>query len=390
MYSHQPYLFNWLDDYFVPPNEQHVLQKINLALVYLNQLKDPNLVMKDHRAYNSLIFLSSINSDIYYAQLITYNQIAAIFSNICFYYQEKLRLFLKGTMPEDQSYEFDFFSAVLNLLHLITDRSKSFSDAFMLNRGVNSLINYLDDDSLVKRLLDFNRKDDKRKVDTRLTGLDLLSVILGSLVNISSISENAKVEFNVINVYNVMSKLLKQIKSHEALRILVVMNVVNIANDEQISKTLLIKTVAEDVSKIIKIAAKSLSENLHVKRTKTFIENEDDIEIFGEVCFIFHKNWNWNIAKLFMTLTRLAINDEMKYDLYETFNMKEILEKIIFYGNETEKLYATKLLWQLCFDGAVAKKVKGDFNLFQPILNMTKQVSLKNNALKKYCEGNGT
>lgn len=59
----------------------------------------------------------------------------------------------------------------------------------------------------------------------------------------------------------------------------------------------------------------------------------------------------------------MAVNDNIKYDIYYTYKMRDHLRVIIKKGSEGEREFALVLLNQLCFDERIAKDILQDSDL---------------------------
>ena len=85
-------------------------------------------------------------------------------------------------------------------------------------------------------------------------------------------------------------------------------------------------------------------------------------------------------------LYNFAVSDEIKYEIYETFLMKNNLNVFILQGNSIEQEYSLKLLMQLCYDKRVLESLvdeeKKDLVTFISDLakNQTENKSLTRNA----------
>lgn len=82
-------------------------------------------------------------------------------------------------------------------------------------------------------------------------------------------------------------------------------------------------------------------------------------------------------------LYNFAVSDEIKFDIYETFSMKKQLKMLILYGNNLEKEYGLKLLWQLCYDQRVANHVINDTVLVDYIRDLMNNQSSSESLAKK-------
>jgi len=67
------------------------------------------------------------------------------------------------------------------------------------------------------------------------------------------------------------------------------------------------------------------------------------------------------------SLYSFAVSDDIKYLLYKNFDMRDVLRKIIYNGNKSERESAFKLLYQLCFDDKISTDIKEDTKLYDLI-----------------------
>jgi hypothetical protein len=95
----------------------------------------------------------------------------------------------------------------------------------------------------------------------------------------------------------------------------------------------------------------------------------------------------WNLVEVIEDLYSFASHDFIKQKIYDKCNSKHDLSKIIYNGNEIEKQYAIKLLWKLCFNEHVARCVANDFKLFDYIRKLANQTNLRNERLRRNCQG---
>ncbi len=93
----------------------------------------------------------------------------------------------------------------------------------------------------------------------------------------------------------------------------------------------------------------------------------------------------FHLVELQHSLYHLAVNDNIKKEIYEKYSMRECAKSIILKGNEVEKEYTLKLLYQLCFDDEVAKNIAK--NLENDLKALIKDPNLKRKNIKKYCKG---
>lgn len=81
----------------------------------------------------------------------------------------------------------------------------------------------------------------------------------------------------------------------------------------------------------------------------------------------------------------MSVNDTLKKEMYETYNMKSCLKKLIIKGNVTEKSFGTKLLYQLCFDQNIINDLEKDTEFIDYLKNLSNENL--NSLLKKSCDG---
>ena len=82
-------------------------------------------------------------------------------------------------------------------------------------------------------------------------------------------------------------------------------------------------------------------------------------------------------------LYNFAVSDEIKFDIYETFSMKKQLKMLILYGNNLEKDYGLKLLWQLCYDQRCANHVINDTVLVEYVRDVMNNSATSESLVKK-------
>ena len=113
--------------------------------------------------------------------------------------------------------------------------------------------------------------------------------------------------------------------------------------------------------------------------------SEDDDE--EDVAFINSDNSEeWNLLELLEALYHLSVNDNIKLDIYKTYGMRETLKKLIMRGNEIEREFALRTLYQLCFDDEIAEDVAqqpdlAEFIAAQPLRK------LRRKRIAKNCDG---
>ncbi len=67
--------------------------------------------------------------------------------------------------------------------------------------------------------------------------------------------------------------------------------------------------------------------------------------------------------------------------------MKVHLKKLTYNGNEVEKEFAVKLLYQLSFDDTIAKDLADDEKILTYLNDLMQNENVKRKQLKRGCEG---
>lgn len=389
--------YNLLDRLYAP-NSISMAYKFEKCVQYLCLINDPAGIFNDERAYRVMKFLRdySEDNDDLVKIILEYKSLIEVLSNILLYYISDLKLFLssysksskaKLTDEQERQYmeEFDFMEELIYLLRNLTNKSKTICYKFHDNNGTKALLDYLNDDALVKRMLKLKQRMNKNETSMiRQVGYHLLMGILGIMFNLSYIADYRKKDFEDLKATSIIVKFTEHIKADESARVLVFVTLANLANDTEIETILNTKQTIDDIMKLIRIGADTIAEKTGLKRIRVDIDFDEDNEIYEDICLI---NEDWTICDLLLALHRLAINDRLKSIIYDEHNIKIELEKIFSYGNSTEKEYSAKLLWQLCFDKTIAKKVHEEELLYAYIEDISNREDVENKNLQKYCKG---
>lgn len=128
----------------------------------------------------------------------------------------------------------------------------------------------------------------------------------------------------------------------------------------------------------IRICASNLEEIKNLERCPLVSDESGGDETSAREALIIEVNDTYFYVTEFLNvLYNLAVSDETKHEIYETYRMRDYLDVFIENGNVTEREYALKLLWQLCFDKRVARHVAADHKLVARLKHFKE---LKDNA----------
>lgn len=97
------------------------------------------------------------------------------------------------------------------------------------------------------------------------------------------------------------------------------------------------------------------------------------------------KDLSWNLVELLEALYLMSVNDNIKYDIFETNSMRDYLKKLVYNGNEIEKEYSLKLMYQLCFDDQIINDLLKDSPFLAYLTNLSINTDKKHSRLIKNC-----
>jgi hypothetical protein len=131
-----------------------------------------------------------------------------------------------------------------------------------------------------------------------------------------------------------------------------------------------------DCTKVI-----ALNTNIQRKPFKIDLKDEE----IKEILVITYKQANFRVTELIDFLDCLAnFNEKFKAEIYENPGLKSYLNVLLFNGNDVEKEFIIKLLWNLCKDSRVSRSVCNDVNLYSYLVGISKNEYVKNKTLLKY------
>ncbi len=113
----------------------------------------------------------------------------------------------------------------------------------------------------------------------------------------------------------------------------------------------------------------------------------DENEEFIEVCTVIKEDLEWHLIELTEALYHLSVNDNIKLEIYHTFQMKNVLQRIIYNGNEIEKEYSLRCLYQLCFDDKIANDLAVDEKFISYMKQMARRTDFKRKKLNQNSKG---
>lgn len=376
-----------LDDVAVLENTEKNKQKTEIALEYLFGLKSTSVILKNKKALKIASFLNKLtHSDfrecLNQAESISKFNIAKIFSDIfadCF---EHFKLFLNqneylndaanqtSSFYKQLKIKYFFVTYLSDVVWYWTEILTKFRFKFHHHEGTQNLINYLSDNEFVLNCLRF--KSDR--IYKTPTGVSIIESFMHCIHNLSKIADSNKNDWEAMNATQILMKFSKQFE-HSLIGMLSCMTIANIIKDEEMEMLPDMNLLLTEIIKLVYQVAESIVTKRGLRRIK--LEINDKEHLAATVIF---DNGEFNIVELIDSLTRIAVNDKMKFKIYH--GIKSTLKDIIIHGNELEKEYSTKLLWQLCFDSEVTQDVSKDKELVA-YLNELNRKENENQFLRK-------
>jgi hypothetical protein len=107
------------------------------------------------------------------------------------------------------------------------------------------------------------------------------------------------------------------------------------------------------------------------EKKRTYVQLEDDEAEYNVL-----KIQDWNLIELLESLYRMAVYDSIKETIYFELNMKKYISLIVHKCIDVEKVYAVKLLWQLCFNKKIAESFARELDLCQKLEEYSKNNEL--------------
>ena len=386
--TNDPYVI--LDDDVLLQNLEENLKKMELAFKYFLDLKDPAELVKYKRALRSFRFISElcVRDDFKQSRnqfdLIYKYSMVEFFTNLsffCFAYVKQFvedNFYLSETNKSDDGefkilkIRFLIMSYLAKILWNFTEISKSFRNKFHESKGTLSILKYLEDQEFVQNCLRFksSSKWQPKNGNDWPIGILLLRSMIACFHNLTKIAETKQAEFRDMNSTLILQKFAEITENHSSLRLYAYLAITHVASDGEI-ETLPQTLILKDIIKLIKIGSSSLSTKNDLKRVK--IDTDKGKTDLEATIIIFGLN-QFNIIELLDAVYKFSVNDKAKPLIYQTFEMNTILHKIIIEGNDIEKEYALKLLYQLCFDPSVRNKVfSEDHQLIEYLIEFSKK-----------------
>lgn len=219
---------------------------------------------------------------------------------------------------------------------------------------------------------------------TKLIGPKAFRSLIGALLNVARVHDEHLVKWSKTNCVQIILDLVKECNDDDdhklssckfllkgtssgvnsSLEYLIPQHLdillAFVAPDSDIDKFEELKEVIAIIIDIIeKCTHKICTESL----TRIKVDVTEDPNDLHETVRVTVGQTIWSLIELLLALTHMAVNDNIKYDIYYTYKMRDHLRVIIRKGSDGEREFALVLLNQLCFDERIAKDILQDSDL---------------------------
>ena len=281
---------------------------------------------------------------------------------------------LKNQIEIVSNLQSQYIRVIMNL----SDGSIEFGKRFLDGNGLNEILNYITDETIVSLLVKNNSDDDD---DFKFT----FSCYIMTILNLSKAYDKYKDQWININAFEKLFDLSKRIEDKEN-KLRLSMTFANIATDHDLQDLFLSPNIFEELTNLIKRFSNALANKIYFL-TKSFKRELFQIEKNKPRVEIIQESSGKNLYECLQALYKFLINDNLKTVFYFKFQIKDTLKKIIYNGNETEQEFAFKALNQLCFDKSIAEDLNNDKNLFKFMNDLALKKKETNKNLVKNING---
>lgn len=258
----------------------------------------------------------------------------------------------------------------ISIIRNFSNESVKFRNEIHRHNGIKVIFKYLKDSYFLKCTIE------KQSLNS------LFRNFIGCLENLCKSYENFKNEWKNENSLETILNLSEKSKNISDSQLACYMILAFTTEEEEIAKFPDIYKSINGIVDIISEIALELKSKNKLKRIPIEI---DELDKNFEVLVKEKSETEWNIIELLDALYHMAVNDSLKINIYFDNNMSDHLRTLIENGNDIEKAFSIKLLWQLCFNFKVSEHVFKDSNFLNQIDGYSSKSKLK--ELSKNSQG---
>lgn len=228
---------------------------------------------------------------------------------------------------------------LMNTLRSYSNYSIKFCNKFHEYDGIRVLTNYVGSNKLLDYYVKESEKNDKTNFKTLNT---IVRGSIGSFVNLSRVYDSFTFQYETEKCVEKIINFSQKLKDIFDNRMSAYVVLASICNDQEIDKFSDLKLVIPEIVDLIRKCSNLLKPD-NKKNLKRFkVQLDEDKDDVYKICKIDYKGTTWHLVELLNSLYHMAVNDSIKYDIYYTHKMNEILRDICNNGNDIEIEYALK------------------------------------------------
>ncbi|CAF0704878.1 unnamed protein product [Brachionus calyciflorus] len=363
-------------------------QKLEESFKYLKKLK--NNLINDKTSLKIFLYLNKLsksdkfNDILNDPALIENYKIYSFFSNVLKECALNSKEFInKNKCLNDSDNQSDKQSKIkiyflfysIEVIAYLTQKSNFFCIKFHEKNGTKYLLKYLTDDNFIRNCLNF-KSEPKNELKV---GANFIQTLVQCLKNLSKICDENKNDWDKLEATSHLIKFSQMVSEYPNILILSNLTITNIINEKELNS--MSNEIILIIIKIIDFITVITDEMAKGNETRKLLEIKPGFKI--KISIVKFKNLELNLIELLEAINHIAVNDKLKYKIYQEYDLKSRLKTVVLYGNDYEKHNATKLLWQLCFDHNVCKKMNEDKELVKCLedINKTHDDFLKENIV---------
>lgn len=320
---------------FLKKNKLHLKVYLNRVLDYLDNLEDPSEIFFDSRGYNAFIFAGK--SVVYLGKEIDFTDL--LHKNFEKFLSKLLNHFfvinriLNFNVNSDSYYaESDIdlntkrihaFGYTLLITNLAAIYSKEFCIKFSLHGGLKAYFQFLKDEHFVLK-----HKNSKIS-DLTGTPLDILDYLTLNILSLSTITcaedKNLWIELDAVNT------LLKIARFKESSSLDAFITILLVIDDKQIENLNELHVIVQKITLILEQCKKDFESNNFERKPMQILFKSKSFD------YQVHRMKGPNsiytsVVLLLDCLSKLAVNDKIKNDLYFKYDVKGCLKSLLKKG----------------------------------------------------------
>ena len=352
-------------------SKDKILEKQELAFKYFYHLNKSSKIINDAKGMSAFNF-TFVNADLR-EQIeagITFDFARILVSIIENAYQRIIECFNIETLDEistrNRTNSLVTALMAVEIANKYTLYSKRFSFKFYEAKGLKSLFNLMNNRKIQQSLVKF--KNDSLQTQEFVLTKGIIKAGLSTQLNLARVYHRYLHEWKQCNGPKNLLFYLNYMKSMDT-KINTTLIVTYIADDHSIEKSPHVKTILDDLLKLVASCSRKIETKLKLKRKPFEFEGQKEPL---DVCYLHFLDIEWNLIHFLDALRNFVVNDENKHAIYFKYEANKYMRSIIYNGNDTEVSAGLEIIWQLSLHKSVAENIKSDHKLYEYICKLSK------------------